>query len=89
MSEYFYHCMDNTLDGSYGPIVDFGPTSGLHSNIMPIIWGPAANVAILLAYYRYRKIWAWAHGAFFVFAVAMTLGCSIPILTTTGIIPEN
>lgn len=64
----------------------FGPTEELHKEYMGAIWGPGANIAILLAFYNYRKIWSWIHGIYFLLAVVMTLVSSIPILTTTGII---
>jgi hypothetical protein len=56
---------------------------------MAIIWGPAADVAIFLVLYNYRKLWTWVHGGFFLFAAIITLATSIPMLTYTGVISAN
>ena len=67
----------------------FGPTANLHSKFLPWIWGPAADLVIILTLYTYRKIWIWLHGTFFLFATIYTLSTSIPILTYAGIIPAD
>lgn len=64
----------------------FGPTSHNHKELMPLIWGPAANIALFLVLYNYRKIWSWIHGAFFSIANIITLSTSLPILFHTGFI---
>ena len=67
----------------------WGPTSGLHKMWMPWLWGPAASVAVFLAFFTFRKISTWIHGLFFLFATIMTLVTSIPILTFAGIVPAD
>jgi hypothetical protein len=67
----------------------WGPTSNLHKMFMPWLWGPAASVAVFLAFFTFRKISIWLHGLFFLFATIMTLVTSIPILTFAGIVPAN
>lgn len=67
----------------------FGPTSSIHSEFLPWIWGPAADLVIILTLYTYRKIWIWLHGTFFLFATIFTLSTSIPILMYAGIIPAD
>jgi hypothetical protein len=54
-----------------------------------VIWGPAANIAILLTFYSYRKIWAYVHGSFFLLAIIITVASSIPIITTSGVIQSK
>lgn len=68
---------------------EYGPTTELHKGALGVIWGPAANVAIVLAYYGYRKVWAYVHGSFFLFAIIITLASSIPIITTVGVIQSK
>ena len=67
----------------------FGPTADYHQDFMSTIWGPAANVAVILALYSYRKIWAWVHGSFFFLATIFSLSTAIPILSFAGIIPAD
>jgi len=67
----------------------FGPTGHNHKELMPLLWGPAANFAIFLALYSYRTIWSWIHGAFFSLATIVALSTSLPILFHTGFIQEN
>ena len=56
---------------------------------MGALWSPAANIAIFLIIYAYRKYWVWLHMLFFTFAIIITLATSLPILFHTGLIPAN
>jgi len=67
----------------------FGTAGEFHSALMTAIWIPAADVAILLVMYSYRKLWVWVHGAFFLLATIYTLSTALPILFSTGIIPAD
>jgi hypothetical protein len=53
---------------------------------MRYLWGPGANLAVILVLYTYRKWWLWLHALFFVGSTTITLITTIPILLTTGII---
>jgi Ca2+/Na+ antiporter len=56
---------------------------------MGFLWSPAANIAIFLIIYSYRKYWVWLHMLFFTGATILTLATSLPILFTTGLIAPN
>jgi hypothetical protein len=56
---------------------------------MGFLWSPAANIAIFLIIYSYRKYWVWLHMLFFTVATIITLVTSLPILFTTGLIDAN
>lgn len=68
------------LEGKYGS------SSELHQLLMRYLWGPGANLAVILVLYTYRKWWVWLHALFFVATSTITLITTIPILLTTGII---
>jgi len=67
----------------------FGSTGDTHAGLMAGLWGPAANIAVILVLYSYRKWWVYVHAAFFLLATIITLATSIPILTYTGIISRD
>lgn len=56
---------------------------------MALLWGPFANLAIILAFYTYRKWWIWLHGAYFLVITIITLSTAIPILQATGIVQAD
>jgi cytochrome b561 len=68
---------------------EFGETAEPHAEIMAILWGPAANVAIFMALYSYRRYPFFIHALFGLFACIFTLSTSIPMLMTTGIVPAD
>ena len=53
---------------------------------MRYLWGPGANIAIILVLYTYRKWWTWVHGTFLALSSIATIALSLPILITTGIV---
>jgi hypothetical protein len=57
--------------------------------MMGFLWSPAANIAIFLIIYSYRKYWVWLHMLFFSFAIIFTLATALPILFFTGLIDGN
>lgn len=67
----------------------FGDTIYAHEDVMAEIWGPAANIAILLAYNAHRPWCVYLHGVYFLFVALFTLSTSIPILRSTGIIGRD
>lgn len=81
--------MSSSLVGHVKEEETFGPTAELHEALMGVLWGPGANLAILLILNKYIKYSSWIHGAYFSFAVLMTLATAIPILLNTGIISPN
>jgi hypothetical protein len=64
----------------------YGSTSDMHQLLMLYIWGPGANVLVILALYTYRKWWTWVHGVLFALASITSLVVTIPMLMTTGMI---
>ena len=67
----------------------FGPTAENHKDAMVALWGFAANIAIFIMLYSYRKLCVYVHGAYFLIATIITLATSIPIITYTGIISKD
>ena len=56
---------------------------------MGALWSPAANIAIFLIIYSYRKYWVWLHMLFFAVATFITVISSLPIFFVTGLIDAN
>lgn len=81
--------MSNFLVGHGAEEEKFGPTAELHEALMGFLWGPGANLAILVILNKYTKYSSWIHGAYFSFAVLMTLSTAIPILLNIGIISPS
>lgn len=56
---------------------------------MGVIWCPAANVAVFIAQYSYRRYPFFIHALFGLFVFFFSLSTAIPILATTGIVSSN
>jgi hypothetical protein len=53
---------------------------------MGLLCGPLANLAVFLALYRFRKIWGWIHGIYFIMTFLIATALTIPIWMHTGFI---
>ena len=66
------------LQGKYGDTVD------LHILLMRYLWGPGANVLVILVLYSYRKWWSWIHATLLTLAAILTIAITFPMLVTAG-----
>jgi len=53
---------------------------------MGLLCGPGATLAVFLALYKYRKIWGWIHGIYFITIFIIATIITIPIWLHTGFI---
>ena len=62
----------------------FGDTVNLHILLLRYLWGPGANVLIILVLYSYRKWWAWVHGVLLSLSALLTIAITFPMLIAGG-----
>lgn len=67
----------------------YGPTATVHLGVMAYLWGPAINIAIFFAMYRYRTWWVFIHAISGAFATLFTMASSLPLLVQNGIISDD
>ena len=62
----------------------FGDTVNLHILLLRYLWGPGANVLVILVLYSYRKWWAWVHGVLLSLSALLTIAITFPMLIAGG-----